>query len=192
MSPHAMARAVTRGVAVVGLVTLIGCGIGPPDPEAPISTAVVNDPLGIRLATVPADFEVEVNAGDRLELVPSEPSVGGRIVFSVGEEDESLNLIAAVKRHQQRIEELPEGEYKGGQELVTPTGPAFYSRGRYLAGLTETEQTEIYLVHPLQSRLLTLSYTYPAGGDSSVRVQQLLDVLGYLEGAMTEESSLDG
>ena len=68
------------------------------------------------------------------------------------------------------------------EELKTPYGTAFYSRGRYLAGLTETEQTEVYLKHPFESRLLTISYTYPAGGDSSVRVQQLLDILAQIEG----------
>lgn len=163
-----------------GLMIILGCGSREPAP--PPDPSVVNEALGIQLADVPPEFEVAVNEGDRLELVPVEASVGGRVVFLVGEERDAINLIAVVKQHQQRIEEMPEAEYKGGQELVTPFGTAFYSRGRYLAGVTETEQTDIYLKHPFQPRLLTISYTYPAAGDSSVRVQQLLDLLALLEG----------
>ncbi len=146
------------------------------------------------MAAVPSDFEVAVNEGNRLELVPVESSVGGRITFAVGEERDSINLIAVVKKHQQSIEELPEAEYKGGQELMTPYGTAFYSRGRFLAGNTDTEQTEVFLKHPFQNRLLTISYTYPAAGDSSVRVQQLLDILAMIEGpaAAVDESSEAG
>jgi hypothetical protein len=159
---------------------MVGCGSR--EPAAPPDTSVTNEALGIRLAALAEDFQVAANEGDRLELVPAESSVGGRVMFSVGEERDAINLVAVVKQHQRWIEEQPEGEYRGGQELQTPYGTAFYSRGRYLAGMTETEQTEIYLKHPFQSRLLTISYTYPAGGDSSVRVQQLIDILAQLEG----------
>lgn len=174
MSPN------TRGVVVLALLAAVGCGSR--EPVQPPDSSVTNEALGIRLASVPQEFEVATNEGDKLELVPAASSVGGRVVFLVGEERDAINLIAVVKDHQQRIEELPEAEYKGGQELVTPFGTAFYSRGRYLSGMTDTEQTNVYLKHPFHSRLLTLSYTYPAAGDSSVRVQQLLDLLAQLEG----------
>jgi len=176
-------------IVLCAVLLVAGCGsreqAPPPDPS------VTNEALGLRLRAVPRDFEVAVNEGDRLELVPVEESVGGRVVFSVGEEETGINLVAVVKRHQQHIEEMPEAEYKGGQELVTPYGTAFYSRGRYLAGLTDTEETNIYLKHPFQDRLLTIGYRYPAGVDSSVRVQQLLDVLALIdapEAAGTEEA----
>jgi hypothetical protein len=104
-------------------------------------------------------------------------------VFTVGPEKPNVNLVAAVKRHQRHVEEQPQAEYRGGQELVTPMGAAFYSRGRFLVGLAETEETAVMLLHPDSSRLLTITYRYPAGTDSSVRVQQLLDILAVLEGA---------
>lgn len=161
------------------LLFAAACGSKEPAPAPDIS--VTNDALGIRLSAVPSDLEVAVNEGDRLELVPVEETVGGRAVFKVGPEHDAINLIAVVKQHQQHIEEMPEAEYKGGQELVTPYGTAFYSRGRYLAGLTDTEETNIFLKHPFANRLLTISYRYPAAADSSVRVQQLLDLLAVIE-----------
>ncbi len=162
-------------------VVLLAAACGSREPAPAPDISVTNDALGLRLSAVPADFEVAVNDGDVFELVPVEETVGGRAVFSVGPEGEVINLIAVVKQHQQHIEEMPEAEYKGGQELVTPYGTAFYSRGRYLAGLADTEETNIFLKHPFEDRLLTISYRYPAGADSSVRVQQLLDILAVIE-----------
>ena len=144
--------------------------------------SVVNEALGLRLVSLPPEFEVAINQGRELELVPAEDAVGGRVTFEVGEVESGINLIAAVKRHQRQIEEQPEADYQGGQELQTPYGTAFYSRGRFLAGMDETEETVILLKHPTESRLLTIRYRYPAAADSSVRVQQLLDILGVLEG----------
>jgi hypothetical protein len=148
-----------------------------------------NPALGIRLASVPAEFEVTANQGLQIELAPADPSVEGRVWFEVGPVEEGLNLVAVVKGHQRRIEELPGADYKGGQELVTPLGTAFYSRGRYLAGMTETEETVVFVRHPAEIRLLTVTYRYPAGVDSSVRVQQLLDLVGEVEGIDISDDS---
>ena len=47
---------------------------------------------------------------------------------------------------------------------------------------TEIEETVIFALHPDADRIMTITYRYPAGVDSSVRVQQLFDVLGAVEG----------
>lgn len=167
---------------------LLTAACGSREPAPPPDMSVTNDVLGLRLSAVPSDFEVAVNEGDRFELVPVEETVGGRAIFSVGPEETNINLVTVVKLHQQHIEEMPEAEYKGGQELLTPYGTAFYSRGRYLAGLTDTEETNIFLKHPFEDRLLTISYQYPAGADSSVRVQQLLDILAVIEAPAPPET----
>lgn len=164
---------------VVALSSL-GCGGGHPPPD--VAPGLTNDELQIHLASIPPEFVVTVNEGDRLELQPSSQEVAGRVWFTVGPEERGVNLIAAVKRHQRQIEQLPHGEYEGGQELATPLGTAFYSRGRFLAGTTETEETAVFIQHPTESRLLTIAYRYPADVDSSVRVQQLLDILGEVGG----------
>lgn len=166
-------------LSLVGAVSM-GCGGSGREPEA--TRGVTNDVLEIRLVSIPSEFTVTANDGDRFELAPASQSVQGRVWFTLGHEEQGINLVAAVRRHQRQIEELPRADYKGGQELATPLGTAFYSRGRFLAGTTETEETAVFIQHPTQSRLLTISYRYPADVDSSVRVQQLLDILGEVEG----------
>ncbi len=175
----------TRGVLQLMMVTLAltpACGKAPSPPPK----GVANEALGVRLVSIPPDFEVTSNEGDTLELSPSAPNVGGRLWFTVGHEDRGINLVAAVKKHQKRIEELPGADYRGGQELVTHLGTAFYSRGRFLTGTDETEETAVFIQHPTEARLLTISYRYPAAVDSSVRVEQLLAVLEQVEGISTQ------
>lgn len=167
------------GVLIVAAGVVVGCGGGSEQPD--VVPSVTNDVLQLRLTSVPSDFVVTVNEGDRLELEPSAEGLQGRVSFTVGPEERGVNLVAAVKRHQRHIEEFPQADYKGGQELSTERGTAFYSRGRYLAGTTETEETAVFIQHPTQSRLLTITYRYPADVDSSVRVQQLLDLLGEVD-----------
>jgi hypothetical protein len=178
-----MGTKTTIGALTLLAALTIGCGGGGQEPE--VDPGVINDVLQIRLTAIPSEFVVTVNEDDRLELEPSSQEVAGRVWFTLGPEDRGVNLVAAVRRHQRHIEEFPQADYKGGQELVTPLGTAFYSRGRYLAGLTETEETAVFIQHPTQTRLLTISYRYPADVDSSVRVQQLLDVLGEVDGIHT-------
>jgi len=166
---------------VIASIALLAAACGPEEPAAPVVDSVTNVTLDIRLDPLPTDFAVAVNDGRRLELVPAVDAVGGRVVFEVGDEEPEVNLVAAVKRHQLQVEQMPGAEYKGGQELVTPHGSAFYSRGRFLAGTELIEDTVVVLKHPSASRLLTIGYRYPAAGDSSVRVQQLHDLVSVLQ-----------
>jgi len=165
----------------IASIALLAAACGPEQPAVPVVESVTNETLDIRLDPLPTEFAVAVNDGRRLELVPVEAKVGGRVVFEVGDEEPEVNLVAAVKRHQLQVEQMPGAEYKGGQELVTPHGSAFYSRGRFLAGSELVEDTVVVLKHPSASRLLTIGYRYPAAGDSSVRVQQLLDLVSVLQ-----------
>lgn len=171
--------------ALLALVVITGCGRAKAPATPPTPREVVNRDLGIRLAAVPSDFKVVTNQGEILELEPSNPELAGKVVFNVGPRG-SVNLVAAVKSHRQHIEELPGGDYKGGQELVTPLGSAYYSRGRYREGSSEMEETVVVVLDPGADRILYLTYRYPAGVDSSVRVQQLLDLLGEVEAAPSQ------
>jgi hypothetical protein len=172
----------THGLWLALPVILLAAACGPPDqPAEPVAASVTNQPLGIRLDPLPPDFAVAVNDDRGLELVPVEAKVGGRVVFEVGDEEPLIDLVAAVHRHQRRVEEMPGADYKGGQELVTPLGSAFYSRGRYLAGAELVEDAVLVSKHPSSNRLLVISYRYPAGADSSVRVQQLLEIVSVVQ-----------
>jgi len=69
----------------------------------------------------------------------------------------------------------------GAQELQADFGTAFYSRGRFNENEALQEETRILLIHPAGNKLLTISYRYPAADDSASRVEQLIEVLSYLE-----------
>jgi hypothetical protein len=173
-------RALVSTLAVSALIVATACQDR--QPAAPADLSVTNEALGLRLVSLPPEFVVAANQGRDLELIPADDAVSGLVTFEVGGEEQGINLIAAVNHHKREIEEQPEPEYQGGQELLTPFGTAFYSRGRFLSGLDEVEETVLLFKHPSEGRLLTIRYRYPAGADSSVRVQQLLDILGLLEG----------
>ena len=163
------------------VVVLAACCAACSPQQAPPEGGYSNLDLGIRLAAVPDGFAVAVNQGSSFELRPTDETVGGLLWFGVGPEVEGVNLVAAVNKHQARIEGLPGGDYKGAQELQGPLGTAFYSRGRYLDGETETEETILVTIHPKGNRMLTITYRYPAGNDSAARVEQLIETLAFVE-----------
>ena len=167
-----------RFMPILIALSVVACA-GPPAP--PPDPGVENLDLGIRLAAVPDGLVVTDNQGTSLQLRPADENVGGVLWIAVGPEQAGVNLVEAVKTHQERIEGLPEGDYKGAQELQGPLGTAFYSRGRFVEREVVEEETVILTIHPSGNRLLTISYRYPAGEDSSQRVEQLIDVLSYLE-----------
>jgi hypothetical protein len=170
-------RPTTTAVLPIALtLALLSCAEPPPPPAG-----VDNAELGLSLAVVPEGLRVAANQGGNLELEPADPAVGGSIRFTVGPEEVGVNLVAAVKEHQQHIESLPDGDYKGAQELQADFGTAFYSRGRYTEDGAAVEETVIFLIHPQGDRLLSLHYRYPARDDSAQRVEQLIEVLSYVE-----------
>jgi hypothetical protein len=165
-------------VLFVTTVLVAACAPAPPPPDP----GVENLDLGIRLSGVPESLVVATNQESKLELRPAGETAEGKLWFSVTPEDQGENLVEAVKMHQGRIEGLPEGDYKGAQELQGPLGTAFYSRGRFLEGGTLVEETVLVTIHPTESRALEITYRYPAADDSAARVEQLIDVLAHLEG----------
>ena len=107
-----------------------------------------------------------------LELRPTGEGVDGLVWFAVGPEKVGVNLVAATQAHKVQIENLPDGEYKGGEELQGDFGVAFYSRGRFSEGDATVEETVLFLIHPSASRQLEIHYRYPAADDSAARVEQ--------------------
>jgi len=164
-------------VVAVALLAL-SCG-GPAPPPEPY--LIQNLDLGITLSGLPDGLVLASNQGTSLELRPSDPLVGGILWFEVGPEQEGVNLVAAVQAHQARVEGKVDAAYQGGQELQGDFGTAFYSRGRYTEGDEPVEETVIFMIHPAGNRLLGIHYRYPAGDDSAARVEQLIDVVSYLE-----------
>ena len=165
---------------LVLVVSTLSCAEPPPPPPPP-DTSVENPELGIALASVPDGLRTTLNEGSSLELRPTAEGADGLVWFAVGPEKVGVNLVAATQSHQAQIENLPDGEYKGGEELQGDFGVAFYSRGRFSVGDVTVEETVIYLIHPTASRQLEIHYRYPAADDSAARVTQLIEVLAELE-----------
>jgi hypothetical protein len=171
-------------VVLAAALVLAACAQAPEESGEPVARRVENAELGVAIAGLPAAFEVVASEGPAIELALAEGE--GRLEITAGEPGSSVNLVAAVERHKARIEGLPGGDYKGGQELVVPSlpGAAYYSRGRYQgAAGAVVEETAVFLLHPEKDRELRVLYTYPAGDDSADRLQnQLFAVVGELEG----------
>jgi len=165
---------------LVLVVTALSCAEPSPPPPPP-DTSVDNVELGVALASVPEGLHTTLNEGKSLELRPTTEGVDGLVWFAVGPEKVGVNLVAATQSHKAQIESLPDGEYKGGQELQGDFGVAFYSRGRFSEAGTTVEETVLFLIHPTASRQLEIHYRYPAGEDSAARVEQLIGVLAELE-----------
>jgi hypothetical protein len=146
------------------------------------AVVVENPELRLRLNGVPDDFEVVANDGAELALAPADPAIEGRIIVAALDPAAGQNLPAEVEAHQSFVAGQEGGDPRGGQELLSPLGTTFYSRGRYLVDGAEIEETAIFAIHPDGDRIVTITYRYPADGDSTVRVQQLFDVLAVVEG----------
>jgi hypothetical protein len=185
---HRRSSAVAATAVAVGLAfcLLASCDREPepkPEPERGAPVVVENPTLGLRLNGVPEDLVVAVNDGPDLVLTPADAEVEGRISFAVLPPGAGQNIPAAVAEHRAAVEGREGGTYQGSQELISPLGTTFYSRGRFLADGREVEETVVFSLHPAGGRMMTITATYPAGADSSVRVQQLLDVVAVVEGA---------
>lgn len=179
---------VLRSAVLAVLVGTVGIGLSactpsPTDePSTPLPITVENTDLRLRLLELPVAFAVITNAGTELAVEPTDPAVAGRIEFLVSPPQDGQNLISALKFHQAFIENQEDGDYRGGQELVSQLGTAFYSRGRFVLDGEAIEETVVLTLHPDADSMLRLRYRYPAGIDSSVRVEQLFEVFACVEG----------
>jgi len=174
-------RQTTRALALF-LLLLGACARGQGGPAAG-GERVENPALGVAIASLPPRFRVIRAGGDRIELEGTSGRGAGRVVIAAGPpETGGINLVEAVRTQKGAFEAMPGGSYLGNRELATPIGTAFTARARYQADGREVEETKVFAIHPQGDRLLTVSYVYPAGGDSQERVQQLLLLIGEIEG----------
>ena len=192
-----MIRLPTKSLTLLAFsIGLLGVACRAPE-QAPASPQRVENPdLGIAIAALPEAFEVEVNQGSDLRLTAPGPNGAGSVEIEVGPDGPAaINLPAEAKATQQYFESLTNGQYFGNLELVAPIGSAFTSRGAYDRDDGRVGEIRVFAIHPIQSRLLTLSYIYPEG-EGKERMQQLATLLGEIEGLeslpTTEASDVPG
>lgn len=168
-----------------------GPGQGTGGGETAQRPRVENRELGIAIARLPSGFEVVKNRGETLVLgrTGDDPA---RLTVELGPVQEAgVNLVDRVWEEKARIESLPQGVYRGQNELGgVPIGTTFTSRGRFAN--EEGERMEEYralAVHPTENRVLILDYEYPVPppGEQedgpSTRLQELMLVLEQVEAA---------
>lgn len=175
--PKSLRRLVPAGLVPVALVLLAGCA--QPTAAPPAAVERVESPgMGLAIAALPEPFDVAVNDGERLELTAPE----ARLAIAIGPERVAgINLVDEIEARKEWFEAAEGGGYFGNRELMTPIGTAFTARGTYAQATGAVEETWVYAIHPSANRLLTLTYTYPTG-QSQERVQELVAVLGEIEG----------
>ncbi|MEE2775816.1 MAG: hypothetical protein VYE73_03520 [Acidobacteriota bacterium] len=183
-----------KTAAVVALTFLVACQSSSPPPEedtADLPVRVENAQLKLALVDVPDVFDVESNSGAELRLVRTGEEIEGSLWIEVSDETESgINMVDLVNGQRDLYQARLGGSFSGSRELMMADGrPGYYSRGRFLDGELEVEEFRIFSIHPLENRLLTIFYRYPAGADSADRLNDVLLVAGEVEGFDPEKAA---
>lgn len=166
--------------------TIVHCARAP-KPGVAEPERVENVDLGIAIAALPEAFSVINASGPTIDLVAAHESGSGHAVILAGPDEAfGINLVDAVRERKALFEEAQGGRYFGNRELGTPNGTAFTARGAYEGESGPVEETWVYTIHPTANRLLTITYTYPTG-ESEERVNELLLLLGEIEGLAPDE-----
>lgn len=176
------------GVLASGCAPGNDAGSGDAEVPAAAGPRVENETLGLAIASLPAGWRVAVNEGNRLILERTSPGEEGTLELLLGPPQRAgVNLVDRVWEEKARIEEMPEGEYRGQNELGgAALGRIYTSRGRFLdqSSGRRIEEYRALAVHPRENRLLIVDYEYPEppaeGGPN--RLEQLMLVVQEIEG----------
>ena len=183
---------VCTGVSTV----LIGCqSAAEPEETGPVRIVLEEEALAFNALpdgcthVEPSELPFEL-ACELLETTETPAGPPGSIWLEVGEpSDFGIEIDDVAKSHKPFYEGMPEGVHLAGRQIIGPLGPARYTRGRFLGddGVTQ-QQIRLFMLHPLENRLVTLVSQHPAGddGDSRGRITQLLVLLGETEVAIPE------
>jgi hypothetical protein len=154
------------------------------EPPAAPGGRVENGELGLALAELPAGCSVQRNEGRELVLAcGSRRGTTGEVLFQVGAEPGGVDLPALARGQKEAFEAMPEGKFFGNRELVTPSGPAYTARGRYLEDGKALEEIRILALHPATQKLLVVRSRYPEGDETAKRMEQILAIVGEVEAA---------
>jgi hypothetical protein len=96
-------------------------------------------------------------------------------------EQGSVNIVEAAERTKATFESLPQGQFFGNQELMTPMGSFYTARGSYEQADARIEELLAFALHPNSNRLIRISFLYPAG-EAAERGPQFAALLGEIEG----------
>ena len=166
---------------------IIGCQSAEPEETGPEPIVLEAEGLAFNALpdgctrVEPSELPLELVC-ELVETTETPAGPAGRIWLELGEQSEfGIEIDDEAKSHKPLYEEMPEGVHFGGRQILGPLGPARYTRGRFLGddGATQ-QQIRLFMLHPLENRLVTIAYQHPAGddGDNRGRITQLLVLLG--------------
>lgn len=159
------------------------CGPSQPPPEPAPPAGVEAPELGLRLAALPAGFALTRRQESRLAFDALAGEVSGTAAIEVRAVGASpYNLVAEARDYGEKAAAAEGGKFFGGNELVTPFGPAYTARALVDRGLVE--ERAVFLLHPDGSgRLVALTLRYPPGDAEGTRARMLqaLELVGALE-----------
>jgi hypothetical protein len=172
-----------RPAALAFAATLLtACGPSQPPPEPAPPAGVEAPEVGLRLTALPAGFRVVRRQEGRVAFDAPAGAVGGTAAIEVRAVGASpYNLVAEARAYGEQAAAAG-GKFFGGNELVTPFGPAYTARALVDRGLVE--ERAVFLLHPDGSeRLVVLSLRYPPGDAEGTRARMLqaLELVGALE-----------
>ena len=163
-------------------LALGACSTEPEVAPPPGDTSFEAPSALLRFTGTPEVFEIAINDAESLTLTAPGLPGPSTVNVTLGETVAGgINIFETVEEHLASFTELPEGASFGQTQLVAPIGLTFMLRGRYLVEGIQVEELRAILVHPAGNRLLTASYSYPVGDDTSERGQQLMELLGEME-----------
>lgn len=166
--------------ALIVLAVLTACPTETPDESR---EPIQNAELGLLFTSLPSGFEVDVNEGSTLRLRGVGEQGRGTITVEVGpEQPHGINVVEIAQRRAEEYEAMEDGESHGSVRLSGPLGTVITARGRFTREGERLEESRLIAVHPLRNAALALSYVYPVGNDSRERMDQLISLLGRLEG----------
>jgi hypothetical protein len=179
-------RSLSASTAAALALTLLAAACAkreaaPSSAEAPAPAAVDSPTLGLRLSALPAGFSDAREIGSGLQIHADLEGTQGLAILRVLQGQGSINLVEEAKGYGAAAEAAG-GKFFGGNELVTPTGPAYAAR--ILADQGTAEEQRVFLLHPDGSeRLLTVTLRYPPAAPETTRarMQQLLELVAAVE-----------
>ena len=178
-----MHRRPALAAAALALVLAASCSEPAPSSReaAPPASAVESPELGLRLTELPPGVSSSRQFGGALELRADLDGVEGRATVRVLAREGAVNLVEEAKAFGAAAETAG-GKFFGGNELVTPSGPAYAARALVDQGTAEEQR--VFMLHPDGSdRLLHVTLRYAPAGDevTRARLQQLLALVAALE-----------